>query len=84
MGLHALAGLPYRAGLVPMDPAEVPTSWSRADAPRATTSQLFSIHPGACLTATPVTAHRWLIAAPPIAALARLLLRGHLRLSLVA
>ena len=23
-GLHALAGLPYRAGLVLMDPAEVP------------------------------------------------------------
>ena len=36
------------------------------------------------LTATPVTAHRWLIEAPLIAAFARLLHRGLLRLSLVA
>ena len=42
MGLHALAGLPYRAGLALMDPAEVPNQLElRLDAPRATTSQLF-------------------------------------------
>ena len=35
-------------------------------------------------TATPVTAHRWLIAAPLITALARLVLRRLLRLSVVA
>lgn len=41
VGLHALAGLPDAAGLVPMDPAEVPNQLECADAPRATTSQLF-------------------------------------------
>ena len=35
-------GLPDAAGLVPMDPAEVPNQLECADAPRATTSQLFS------------------------------------------
>ena len=40
---HALAGLPDGAGLVLMDPAEVPNqSECGADALRATTSQLFS------------------------------------------
>ena len=38
----AVAGLPDGAGLVPMDPAEVPNQLECADAPRATTSQLFS------------------------------------------
>ena len=37
---HALAGLPDGAGLVLMDPAEVPAQSEPADAPRATTSQL--------------------------------------------
>ena len=40
-GHHELTGLPDGAGLVLMDPAEVPDQSSRADAPRATTSQLF-------------------------------------------
>ncbi|EOD05777.1 hypothetical protein EMIHUDRAFT_219863 [Emiliania huxleyi CCMP1516] len=55
-----------------MDPAEVPDqSEPRRRAARATTSQLFG---GA----------EWLIAAPLIAAFVRLVLRGRLRLSLVA
>ena len=37
---HALAGLPDGAGLVLMDPAEVPNQSEPADALRATTSQL--------------------------------------------
>ena len=41
MGLHALVGLPDAARLVLMDPAEVPNQLECADAPRATTSQLF-------------------------------------------
>ena len=39
---HALAGLADGAGLLPMDPAEVPNQSEPADALRATTSQLFS------------------------------------------
>ena len=35
-----LAGLPDGAGLLPMDPAEVPNQSEPADALRATTSQL--------------------------------------------
>ena len=44
MGQHALPGPPDGAGLLLMDPAEVPNQLepSRADALRATTSQLFS------------------------------------------
>ena len=41
-GHHALAGLADGAGLLPMDPAEVPNQSEPADALRATTSQLFS------------------------------------------
>ena len=39
-GHHALAGLADGAGLLPMDPAEVPNQSEPADALRATTSQL--------------------------------------------
>ena len=38
VGLHALVGLPDAAGLVPMDPAEVPNQLECADAPDLTRS----------------------------------------------
>ena len=42
LAAHALAGLPDGAGLLPMDPAEVPNQLESRRRAAATTSQLFS------------------------------------------
>ena len=66
----------FERDVVDVDPVEVDQ--------RKLPEEQAEIYPVASLTATPMTAHRWLIAAAAHAAFRRLALRGLLRLSLVA